>query len=201
METLLNFLSENPEVAAAALSAVAAVAAAVAAFRAPIAAAAYSEQLRQAGTEIQQRRQVKLNVFAQIMQERADISQRECVIALNLIDVAFYDAPAVREAWAELYETFDLKNQVPVHVQNERLRKMLRAMASDLGLGENLRLDDFARTYYPNSLAREAQVRMLQQQDAIRRLSPQPQPEAPAPSADPVAPLGPPLEGWPPRPV
>ena len=46
MEALLSFFAENGDVVAAALSAIAAIGSAVAAYRAPIAAAAYSERLR-----------------------------------------------------------------------------------------------------------------------------------------------------------
>ncbi len=198
----------KPEVIAAGLSALATIAAAVAAFRAPISAAAAAEALRSESAQAQHRRQIKLSVFGAIMQERADIAQRDCVIALNLIDVAFFDVPHVREAWAELHESFSPIKQVPTHIQDERLRKLLRAMAQDLGLADNLRLDDFARIYYPNALADETRALRLQQQDAIRRLTQKPEePARPSKSTtDAVADQAaeqkvPVLDGWPPRPT
>lgn len=197
-EIAYSFL--KPEVVAAFLSFFATIAAAVAAFRAPISAAEYAEKLRRVSAEEDNRRRIKLNVFGQIMQERADISQRDCVIALNLIDVAFYDAPEVREAWAELYQSLDGSRQVPGHVRDERLRKLLRAMAADLGLAENLRLDDFGRVYFPNTVAEENEVRRLERQATMKRLSAQTAP----PTAQAVA-LEKPSEtttpGWPPRPT
>lgn len=134
------------------------------------------------------------------MQERADISQRDCVVALNLIDVAFYDAPEVRESWAELYQSLDGGRQVPTHVRDERLRKLLRAMAADLGLAENLRLDDFGRVYFPNTVAEENEVRRLERQATMRRLSAQTAP----PTAQALAAEKPPAAttpGWPPKPT
>lgn len=190
----------KPEVVAAFLSFLATVAAAIAAFRAPISAAEYAEKLRRVSAEEDNRRRIKLNVFGQIMQERADISQRDCVIALNLIDVAFYDAPDVRESWAELYQSLDGNRQVPGHVRDERLRKLLRAMAADLGLAENLRLDDFGRVYFPNTVAEENEVRRLERQATMKRLSAQTAP----PTAQAIASersTEAPTPGWPPRPV
>jgi hypothetical protein len=196
----------RPEVIAAALSFLATIAAAVAAYRAPLAAAEHAEHLRKNSADEENRKRIKLNVFGQVMQERGDISQRECVIALNLIDIAFYDSVAVREAWAELHQS--LAGGVPEHVRDERLRKLLRAMAADLGLADNLRLDDFARVYYPNALAEEAHVRIMERKEAIRRLGQAAAPAAnsttPAPNQAPVsatqdAPAV--LPGWPPRPT
>lgn len=190
----------KPEVIAAFLSFLATVAAAIAAFRAPISAAEYAEKLRRISAEEDNRRRIKLSVFGQIMQERADISQRDCVVALNLIDVAFYDAPDVRESWAELYQSLDSNRQVPGHVRDERLRKLLRAMAADLGLAENLRLDDFGRVYFPNTVAEENEVRRLERQATMKRLSAQTAP----PTAQAVTTersSEAPTPGWPPRPA
>ncbi|MCV9941155.1 hypothetical protein OIU35_32815 [Boseaceae bacterium BT-24-1] len=196
-EAFLGIL--KPEIIAAFLSFLATVSAAVAAYRAPIAAAEYAETLRRKSADDDNRRRIKLNVFGQIMQERADISQRDCVVALNLIDVAFYDAPDVREAWAELYQSLDSARQVPGHVRDERLRKLLRAMAADLGLADNLRLDDFGRVYFPNTVAEENEVRRLERQATMKRLSAQSAPaQAQASPAETVSNSQTP--GWPPRP-
>lgn len=64
----------SPAVVAAFLSAVAAIAAAIATWRAPISAAQIAERLRRQGDSELEARRFKLNVFATIMQGRAELA-------------------------------------------------------------------------------------------------------------------------------
>src|SRR5262245_23484574 len=116
------------EIATLILGAFAAIAtgfAAYATWRAPRSAAELAEQLRQASEKQSERRRLKLHVFATLMQERASLATLDGVRCLNLIDVIFHDCREVREAWAELFLAFDPRRNIPVHVQEERLRKLL----------------------------------------------------------------------------
>lgn len=181
----------NPSVIAAFLSAVAAIAAALATWRAPITAAKMAETLRRQGDNEAESRRFRLNVFALIMQGRAELYSEDTVRALNSIDVAFNNSVPVREAWAELYQAL---NTAPLqnHVVDERIRKLLREMAQDLGIADTLRLDDFARTYFPTALAQDREMRALERQETLKRLTGR---SAPAQNvADPNAML------WPPKP-
>lgn len=162
----------DPAVFAAFLSAVAAIAAAIATWRGPISAARMAEQLRRSAELDADSRRFRLNVFAQIMQERAEIYSVEAVRALNSIDVAFSDCTAVREAWSELYQSLNSNPIAPPHVIDERIRKLLREMANDLGIGDKLRLDDFGRVYYPEAMHKERRVRELERNAVLDRLSP-----------------------------
>lgn len=184
----------NPSVIAAFLSAVAAVAAAVATWRSPIAAARMAEALRRQSESYGEARRIKLNVFGSIMQERAEIYNEEAVRALNLIDVAFSDSIPVREAWAELYNALNT-NPIPPHVIDERLRKLLREMAADLGLSDKLRQDDFGRVYFPNAVMEERNVRQLERKAALARLTQSSSPAANAADGNNHI-----LERWPPKP-
>lgn len=148
--------------------------AAYATWRAPLSAAELAERLREAKAQQEERRRHKLHVFATLMQERATLSSLDGVRALNLIDVIFHDCREVREAWAELHLSFDATKKIPPHAQEERVRRLLIAMAKDLGLGEQLRNDDFGRVYYPNALAEEELVRQLERKSTIARLQGQP---------------------------
>lgn len=163
----------DPSVIAAFLSAVAATAAAVATWRGPISAARMAETLRRSAEVDADRRRFKLNVFAQVMQERAEIYSAEAVRALNSIDVAYSDSPTVREAWSELHQAFNSQPASPLHVLDERIRRLLREMANALGIGDTLRVDDFGRVYYPNALREERKVRDLERSAALARLSTQ----------------------------
>lgn len=94
------------------------------------------------------------------MQNRREIWHEDAVKAFNLIDVAFANSIPVREAWAELLLGSNASPYVD-HIIDERLRKLLREMASDLGLSSSLRQDDFGRVYLPNALLEERSVRDL----------------------------------------
>jgi hypothetical protein len=165
--------------------------AALAAWQAPRAAAKLAEALRWESEQIQERTKNKLHVFAMLMQERAAIYTENAVRALNLIDVVFYDAREVREAWSELYLTFSL-NPMPGHLLEERLRKLLAAMAKDIGVGDGLRTDDCGRVYSPNALVQDRMIRDLQRQQALATLQVQGSP--PAANTSPVSTM------WPPKP-
>lgn len=186
----------NPNTVAAFLSAVAALFAAIATWRGPLSAAKLSESLRQASDQEAERRRFRLNVFATIMQERAQIYSMDGVRALNSIDVAFSDAAAVREAWAELYQALNTE-PMPEHVVDERIRKLLREMSAELGISERLRLDDFGRIYYPKALSEEHKLQHLERVAALSRLQnksspasntsvPEPNPWPPQPSSRPA---------------
>jgi hypothetical protein len=184
-------MSEWFQLAFATLSALATGFAAYAAWRAPLSAAKLAEELRRSTERDNERRRLKLHVFASLMQERASLASLEGVRALNLIDVVFHDCRSVREAWAELFLSFDGSKKIPSHVQEERTRKLLTAMAVNLGLGDELRSDDLGRVYYPNALAEEEYVRQLERQATKARL------EGQAPTANTAPPKTSP---WPPKP-
>ena len=158
--------------------------AAYATWAAPRSAAQLAEGLRSQAQRQEERRRLKLHVFASIMQNRATVGH-ELVQALNIIDVVYHDCKPVREAWSELFLSYDSALKIPPHVQDERMRKMLIAMANDLGLGDELRNDDFGRVYTPNVLAEENRVRDLERKAALARLSQ----EAVAPTANTATPL------------
>src|SRR4051794_31449009 len=84
-------------------AAVAAVFSAMAAYRAPVNAAKLASKLQSDNLN----RQIKLNVFATLMQNRASIADLEAVKMLNIIDVVFADSKPVRIAWVELYNAFN----------------------------------------------------------------------------------------------
>jgi len=173
----------------ACLSAIAASAAAIATWRSPISAAKLAENLRRQADIATDQKRFRLNVFAQVMQGRAEIWSEDTVRAINSIDVAFNDVPTVREAWAELYQALS-SNEIAVHVREERLRKLLKEMSLSLGLADTLRLDDFARVYFPNAVQEDRQLRDLQRRAALRQLTgePEAQQQVALPSKWPPAP-------------
>jgi len=190
MDDVVDTILSRPDVVAAVCSAIATAFAAFTTWRGPVTAAKIADTLRRDGEISQERRRIKLNLFATLMQERSDPWTLECVRAFNIIDIAFYDCRPVREAWSELYSAYSAKQALPDHVAQERLRRLLEAMARELNLSDHLRLDDFARVYYPNALAEQRILEHSQRRAALRALLDQ----APAANKD-VAPAV-----FPPRP-
>jgi hypothetical protein len=183
----------DPSVLAASASAIAAIAAAVATWRGPLAAARMAETLRQKSADAHETKRVKHNILGTLMQERAEISTEDAVRALNLIDLAFFDSLEVRESWAELHLTLCASPYLG-HVVEERLRKLLRSMADDLGFSNKLRQDDFGRIYFPNAILEERNVRHLERTAALARLK-----GTSAPAAN-VAEVNDQSAKWPPKP-
>ena len=103
------------------------------------------------------------------MQERAQIYSENSIKALNVIDVVFNDSREVREAWSELFLAFQMKPFLQ-HVQEERLRKLLGAMAKDIGFGDEMRNDDFGRVYFPDIKAQEQFISNMQRQQLLANL-------------------------------
>jgi hypothetical protein len=184
-------MSDAATIATAVFSAIATGFAAFATWQAPRAAARLSEQLRRASEHAQERQKSKQQIFGMLMQERAAIYTEDGVKALNLIDVVFHDNREVREAWAELFLIFNT-NPLPPHVLEERLRKLLSAIAKDVGLGESLRTDDLGRVYSPNAITQDRMIKDMQRQQVLASLQGRSSPAANVASS----------EGniWPPKP-
>ena len=162
-------MSDPFSLIAAVFSAIATAFAAFATWQAPRAAAKLAEELRRDSEHANERRRSKLDVFAKLMQERAAIWSATGVGALNLVDIVFHDSREVREAWAELFLTFSVK-PLPPHLLEERLRRLLVAMAKDIGIGDGLRTDDFGRVYHPDVMAQERLIKDLQRQQTLKSL-------------------------------
>jgi|SRR6185437_1926340 len=172
-------------------SAIATGFAAIATWRAPTAAAKLAESLRRDAERYDERQRRKLSVFASLMQERAQINSDNGVRALNLIDFVFNESRDVREAWSDLYTALGMSPFVQ-HLVEEHFRKLLGAIAKDVGLSDDLHDDDLGRVYYPNVQAQERLVKDLQRQQLLASLQGQ--------AVSSAAATGPENAGWPPRP-
>jgi hypothetical protein len=111
------------------------------------------------------------------MQERAAIYSDTAVKSLNLIDVVFSDSRDVCDAWVELFAVFSM-NPMPPIVLDERLRRLLTAMAKDIGIEGNLRAADFSRVYSPRAIEQDRLIRDLQRQQMLSVLQGQASPAA-----------------------
>jgi hypothetical protein len=172
------FLKMDPQTQAAFLSAIATflaflatTASVYAAFKGPAIAAKIAEQMRRDGEQASEKRRMKLHVFVILMEQRATYYTQDAVRAFNLIDIVFIDSRPVRDAWAELFASFDSAKGIPDHEKNKRYRVLMSAMAADIGIGDGLRLDDFERVYFPVALQEEDQLRFLQRRASLKQLN------------------------------
>jgi hypothetical protein len=127
----------------------------------PKRAAEIAEQLRSASAKVERREGMKLHVFAQIMQERAAPYTLEAVRALNLIDIVYIDADAVREAWKEYIWSLDPANKIAPENARRYLNDLLVAMAGDLGMA-GIKASDISRIYSPVYITRRHSVEDMQ---------------------------------------
>ncbi|RWM57437.1 DUF6680 family protein [Mesorhizobium sp.] len=176
---MIEYIAQNPATVSAFLSAVAAMAAVFATWQGPRSAAMLAEKIRKDTEQDNERRRMKVQVFATLMQERATIASIESVRMLNSIDFVFSDSPGVREAWADLFAIFHTAEVPHTQLREEKLRVLLKEMGADIGLSNTLKVDDIARIYYPNALAREEEVRMWRQEQALLQIRSQGQQTAP----------------------
>jgi hypothetical protein len=142
------------------LAFLATLASAYAAWKGPERAAQIAENVRRDGDQASEKRRIKLNVFGALMEQRAMYYSQDAVRAFNLIDIVFIDNRQVRDAWAELFASFDSPKAIPNHEVMRRYRALLSAMAKDIKLGDDLRLDDIERVYFPTALQEEEQLRV-----------------------------------------
>ena len=92
--------------------------------------------------------------------------------------MVFSDAREVRDAWAEFFHSLDPVQKVPLHAQMEKLRALLAAMARNIGLADDLRVEDLTRVYLPAVLAQERFIKDVERQQAVIRLQGETQPQA-----------------------
>ena len=165
----MNYVTAWLPTLAALLSAIATGFAAYAAWKAPRSAAELAEKLRKQSEIESETRRMKVYIFTQLMQDRGTTITREGTRALNLIDLVYADSDAVRDAWAELYNSYGIQ-EMPWHERQKRLHNLLKVMASDLGLSGKLRVDDFGRVYYPIAIEKEDRIQMLRNERLLKEL-------------------------------
>ena len=90
----------------------------------------------------------------------------------------------------------EVRGEAAVHhrAQRDRLRDLLSSMATDLGLANEIRIDDLNRVYLPTPLAQERFMRDIERQQALARIQ--------QAQGQPAANVAPPQGGsvWPPPP-
>lgn len=95
----------------------------------------------------------KIHIFTTLMANRYDITSEECVGALNMIDVIFYQDSDVRAAWRAFKDATDMPDsEAKPQTINDKLLKMLEVMAASIGYSK-IHWDDIKQYYYPVGLS------------------------------------------------
>lgn len=165
--------AEQVQAIAAVATFLAAALAVLAAFRAPTLAARFAEKLRVDSQREQERRNAKLNVFATLMQFRAQMANPVAVGALNLIDVVYCESQEVRDAWRHFHAAASApEGQFSGERLRERYLAIIAAMARDLGLQKTITIGDIQMAYYPTALQNFDLATHLETQEKLRRFDP-----------------------------
>jgi len=193
---MFDWLSKPEGVAALAafFSAVATGFTAWATIEGPKRAAKLADELKLKGDKDAEKQRAKLHVFAVLMANRQSYWWGEPLQAFNLIDVVYNDCKEVREAWSDLFQCF--RRDIPEHIRAEKLRLLLSAMARDLKLADELRVDDFGRVYRSEAAEEEQAVAVLQRKRALQVLTS----EGATPSANTAGPQVSTNTNFPPKP-
>jgi hypothetical protein len=161
--------SEQVQAVAAIATFFAALVAVWATFRAPKVAAQFAEDLRRNGAVIEEQRRLKLLIFTNLLQYRAQISHENSVASLNLIDVVFIDSDEVRQAWKDFKMAAHTEPFNGVAVI-ERYHGIINCIARDLKLSGKISIGDIRDSYYPRGLGELAELAQLETQTKLSAL-------------------------------
>ena len=161
--------SAQIQAVAAIATLLAACAAVWATFRAPRLAAEFAENLRASATKVEEARRIKLAIFSNLLQYRAQIASEPCVATLNLIDFAYSDSVEVRNAWKDFLADTTADPFISMSVI-ERYLSIIHSMARHLGLSEQITIADIRAQYYPKGIGERAELEQLEFEQKLNSL-------------------------------
>lgn len=103
------------------------------------------------------KREDKMHIFTVLMNTRAFVWTKESVEALNMIDIVFVNDKKVREAWANLLDSYN-SNEVSEQMGEKRLKlrnKLLEEMAHCLGYKDKITWETIQSPYIPKGMSDE----------------------------------------------
>lgn len=110
--------------------------------------------------DIADKRKDKMRIFTTLMTDRLYPWSKEGVEALNCIDIVFADDKAVRLAWKDLKERYNVSELTPNQVVgiNHAQCRLLEAIANSLGYRDKITWEDIQSPYVPVGLARQKEM-------------------------------------------
>lgn len=133
------------------LTLVAAIVAAIIAAKAPRLAARFAEDYRKEGAREDERARIRSQVFLMLLRGRRQLAAKETIEALNVVDFAFHDDPAVRSAYRVFIEA-TMRGGADLIVQKYQVLTL--AVAKALGYADSITEADMALGYYPEILGK-----------------------------------------------
>ena len=107
------------------------------------------------------RRKDKMRIFTTLMTDRLYPWSKEGVEALNCIDIVFANEKAVRDAWKDLRERYNVTPPLSPNQSigiNQAQCKLLEAIANSLGYKDKITWEDIQNPYVPIGLARQKEM-------------------------------------------
>jgi hypothetical protein len=107
----------------------------------------------------------KLDIFSTLMGLRHQPLSLDSARALNLIDAAFADDPAVRESWTRFYTALNdpaLNVGAGFALREEKRRELLLEIVKALGLAQKISSAELLRGYVPILAIENMQIETLE---------------------------------------
>ena len=120
-----------------------------------------------------EKRKHKLWIFNTLIATRHSPVIDENVRALNMIDVAFYDCPKVRQLWHEFFDMLmnaGLNNEAGWKQWGKKNLEMITEMAKVVGYGAAITHLDVDRVYYPVGLGVQSEKGQALMDELLRVL-------------------------------
>lgn len=121
------------------------------AFKAPQWAARYAESYRREHAKIDERDRLRLHTLYMLVRGRKQILHHDAVTALNIVDIAFSDDFAVRDAHRSFIRATNGGTGEQIVTAYYAL---VLATARSVGLGEHFLSDDLHNGYYPEGFGK-----------------------------------------------
>ncbi len=134
----------------------------------PRRSARFAEEYRALSKEADDRRAMRVGVFATLMRCRSQMLHVDAVTALNLVDVAFIDAPNVRESWRHFLVAAGAK---PFNATAliERYHGIIHAIAREMKLSDSISLTDVQAAYYPEAFGTMDEAALADAEEKLAR--------------------------------
>lgn len=143
-----------------------AIAAVFIAANAPKKAAEWAETYRKQSEKSSERERLRSHVFMLFMKCRSQLLHQDALTALNLVDVAFSDVPAVRAAYRSFLEATNEEPSSPEKII-ERYHALIDKVAQAVGMAESISVSDIRSGYYPVGLGKMDQAALAEAEAKI----------------------------------
>lgn len=121
--------------------------------KAPKKAAEWADTYRRQSEQAAEREKLRTQVFVYLMKCRSQLLHADAIAALNLVDVAFSDVPAVREAYKSFIEATLEDPSNPAKII-ERYHVLIDKVSQAVGMSDQISVSDIRSGYYPLALGK-----------------------------------------------